>query len=189
MIAGNFDPDPNHEWLSRRYFSRGVLAVKECGVPYMVFGCTWFQESLPLFIRNDRAVIIGRQPLPWHWVNTQDYTRMLAYAYRMTESLNRHFVIHGPEPYTIPGALEVYCSILCPDVPVRSFPLWQVKLMAGILNRPKLMRTARMMENYETYGESGDPHDTDALLGTPMITIKEWATQLAREQTHPRLPS
>lgn len=184
MIASNFDPDPNHEWARRRYFSRGVLAVKNSGVPYMIFGCTCFQESLPQFIQNGRATIVGKQPLLWHWVNTQDYARMVAQAYRLTESLNRHFVIHGPEPFTMYDALKQYCSALCPEVSIHQYPAWQVKLLAKYLNKPHLLELVRNMEKFEVYGESGDPHDTDMLLGTPMITLREWVLQIARERVH-----
>ena len=184
MISGNFDPDPDHEWPIRRYFSRGVLAVKHCGVPYMIFSCTWFQESLPLFIQNGNAYVIGKQPLLWRWVNSADYTRMVSYAYRTREAENRHFVVHGPEPLTMLSALETYCSIMHPGMQVRQFPIWFIKLFARFRHDQSLYDIARVMEKFEIYGEAGDPRDTDALLGTPTITVHEWATKLVRERTH-----
>ena len=185
MLSGNFDPDPNHEWPVRRHFSRGVLAVKACGVPYMIFSCTWFQESLPLFIQNNAAYVIGKQPLFWRWVNTADYTRMLGHAYRVKEAENRHFIVHGPEPLTFGDALELYCSIVHPEISVKQYPIWFVKLFARLRNDQALLDTARAMQKFEIYGETGDPHDTDALLGTPTITISDWANQLVRERTRP----
>jgi uncharacterized protein YbjT (DUF2867 family) len=48
------------------------------GIPYYDFPATWFFESLGYMVRNGKAMMLGKQPNPWHWVAAGDFARMVA---------------------------------------------------------------------------------------------------------------
>ena len=67
------------------------------GIPYLIFRPTWFFESLDLMIRDGKAMLLGKQPNPSHWVATDDLARMVATAYGKPEAKNKIFFIFGTE--------------------------------------------------------------------------------------------
>lgn len=54
----------------RRWFAmvdrkfRAEAAIQASGVPYTIFCPTWLMESLPLFVVQGRASVLGKQPTP-----------------------------------------------------------------------------------------------------------------------------
>ena len=69
------------------------------GIPYMIFRPTWFFESLELMVRDGKAMVLGKQPNPCHWVAADDYGKMVANAYVKTDAKNKIFFVFGPEQY------------------------------------------------------------------------------------------
>jgi uncharacterized protein YbjT (DUF2867 family) len=180
-VTGNFEPTLKHPWPRRAIKSQGVESLQKCGVPYMIFGCTWFMESLKWFVQKDRAFMIGEQPLLWHWLNIQDFTAMVSRAYSTTKSDNNLFVMHGPQPLKMLEALRQYCAILHPELPVAGLTIAEAHTQAKQPEFIWMDRIADFMEKFEVYGEWGDPAETNKILGAPTITIEEWAANLARK--------
>lgn len=53
IIAGDWEPDPNHAWDRRAAFSKGILALEAGTVPTVVWQATWFFEK-------SRLLCVGR---------------------------------------------------------------------------------------------------------------------------------
>jgi uncharacterized protein YbjT (DUF2867 family) len=154
-------------------------AIRAAGVPYTIFQPTWFMESLRRFVRGNWAGVIGRMPLPYHWVAASDYARIVSRAYDTAAAANKEFPVFGPEAYTMREALTRYCAIAYPNVRVRAIPFWLAWIIA-ILGRQKELRAALPILRYcEKLGEEEDPAEANALLGAPTTTLDEWSrTQL-----------
>jgi uncharacterized protein YbjT (DUF2867 family) len=180
-VTGNFEPNPHHPWSRRALQSAGLEALKQCGVPYMIFSCTWFMESLKWFVQKDRALMVGEQPLDWHWLNSTDYTEMLSRAFSTTKSDNQHFVMHGPQPLKMLDALREYCKFLHPHLPVEAVTIAEAHELAQQPGMQHLDAVADFMEKFEIYGEWGDPAETNRILGTPTTTIEQWARRATDE--------
>ena len=60
--------------------------IKNTGIAYTIFNCTHFMESIDLYIRNGKAMIIGDQPHKIHWLAAGDYARMVSKSYETKES-------------------------------------------------------------------------------------------------------
>jgi uncharacterized protein YbjT (DUF2867 family) len=154
-------------------------AIRAAGVPYTIFQPTWFMESLRRFVRGGWAAVIGRAPLPYHWVAAADYARMASRAYETPAAANREFPVFGPEAYTMREALTRYCAIAHPHLRVRSIPFWLAWTVA-ILGRQAELRAALPILRYcENLGEEEDPAEANALLGAPTTTLEEWSRQQA----------
>ena len=149
-------------------------AIIKSGLEYAIFRATWFMESLPLFVRDNQATVMGRQPQGIHWLAAEDYARMVAGAYLSDGPLNNIFSTWGPEEYTFNKALEIFCSINYPNVKVHNVPLGVLRFFAAITFSRPLKEVLPLMKYFEKYGETGDPTSTDELLGASQITLEEW---------------
>jgi len=149
-------------------------AIRESGVPYSIFCATHFMESLPLYIRGQRASVIGKQPHRLHWLAADDYARMVSKTFRLPEAANKRFFIFGPEAWTMREALEKYCSTVRPDVKVSSTPIWVLSLIGKVSFNTELQFIAELMRFFDKAGEGGDPAEANELLGAPTTTLEQW---------------
>jgi uncharacterized protein YbjT (DUF2867 family) len=152
-------------------------AIRAAGVHYTIFQPTWLMESLKRFVPGGWAGVIGRAPLPYHWVAAADYARMVSRAYDTPAAVNKVFPVFGPEAYTMREALTRYCAIAYPNLRVRTVPFWLTWAIA-ILGRQTELRAALPILRYcEKVGEEEDPAEANALLGAPTTTLEEWSRE------------
>lgn len=150
-------------------------ALRQSGVPFTIFRAASFMESLPRYVRGNRASYIGRQPHPWHWVAAADYARMVSKAYADPRAANKILYVHGPQALTLRDALETYCRIVHPTLKVSSLPIWMASLMATLFRVQDLAEALPFTRYAERVREEGDPAEANALLGAPTTTIEEWS--------------
>jgi len=145
------------------------------GIPYMIFRPTWFFESLDLMIRDGKAMLLGKQPNPSHWVAADDLARMVATAYGKPETKNKIFFIFGPEQHLMKDLLEKYCKLRYPEIKkVSSVPIWMMKMIGLLTGNKQLKGVASLFAYFEKVNELGNPDETNALLGKPIITFENW---------------
>lgn len=150
-------------------------AIVDSGVPYTIFCPTWVMESLPMFVNQGRAAVLGKQPHPYHWVAAEDIARMVSASYRLGEEATGRFLVHGPEAIRTYEALRRYCAVFHPDIKeVSSMPFWLVKILATITGDRGLRGAGELMSYFEKVGERGDPAEANRILGAPAITLDTW---------------
>jgi uncharacterized protein YbjT (DUF2867 family) len=175
IITGDWMPDPEHAWPRRRAFSRGILALEQCGIPVITWGATWFFESLDYFVLQDRALMVGEQPLLWHWIAANDYARMVSKAMTIAFDSNKRFTVHGPEGIRMFDALKRYCAIAHPHLPVEQLSIEATKLFAQKhAHYSWLAGFADFMAIFETFGETGDPAEANKICGAATMTFEQW---------------
>ena len=149
-------------------------AVKASGVPYTIFRAAWFMESLPLFIQNKRAMMVGKQEIPLHWVAAQDYALMVSKSYQIPEAMNKIFYIYGPEGISMTDAVKFYQATVRSDVPFTRIPTWLLAIIASLTRDATLKDMATFMKYMEKAQEMGSGAEANALLGKPTITLSAW---------------
>ena len=150
------------------------------GIPYMIFRPTWFFESLDLMIRDGKAMLLGKQPNPSHWVAADDLARMVATAYGKPEAKNKIFFIFGPEQHLMKDLLEKYCKLRYPEIKkVSSVPIWMMKMIGLLTGNKELKGVASLFAYFEKVNELGNPDETNALLGKPITTFENWVQSKA----------
>jgi uncharacterized protein YbjT (DUF2867 family) len=155
-------------------------AVQSSGVPFSIFRCTMFMETLPQFVRDGKAIIMGRQPHPWRWMAASDYAGMVARAYELPEAAGKVFHILGPEALTMEQALEVFRKVCAPQAKVMRAPFWMLQIMALLPGARDLRRIALpLMRYFSKVPEAGDPAEANAMLGAPTTTLEAWCRQRA----------
>jgi len=150
------------------------------GIQYVIFRPTWFFESLDLLVRNGKAMVLGKQLHPYHWVAAGDFARMVATAYTKPEALNKIFYIFGPEQFLMKDLLERYCKHQYPGIKkVSVAPLWLLRLIATLTGNKELKGAVPLFAYFEKVKERGDPGDADSLLGKPETTFAQWVASKA----------
>jgi len=150
------------------------------GIPYMIFRPTWFFESLDLMIRDGKAIMLGKQPYPSHWLAADDYAQMVTTAYTKQEAKSKIYFVHGPEQYLMKDLLERYCKNSFPDIKkVSSVPIWMIKIIAILSGNKELKNAASLFAYFEKVKEMGNPHETNELLGKPETTFQKWMNSKA----------
>lgn len=153
--------------------------LKQHDVPYTVFRPSMIFETLPMMVRGARATIVGRQPLPAHWLAAEDLGSMIAKAFDTEEAANQVLYLYGPQALTMQDALQRYCDQIQPGLRVQHLPLWVLGVAARLQRNAKLRAVVDMMRYFETHGEAGDATQTQQLLGQPNLTLEDWCNTLA----------
>jgi uncharacterized protein YbjT (DUF2867 family) len=153
---------------------KGEAALKASGVPYTIFRCSWFMETLPMFVQGKNISLIGKQIHPLHWVAAQDYARMASKSYQTEETLNKELYIFGPEAHTMGDAMKIYTEIAAPDVKVSPVSTKMLSFLGMLSFNTEWKSMSTLMGHYERHGEDGSPEEANLLLGAPTITLKEW---------------
>lgn len=151
---------------------RGEAALKSSGVPYTIFRCSWFMETLPLFVQGKSISLIGDQTHLLHWIAAEDYARMVSKSYQTDETLNKELYIFGPEAYTMGEAMNIYAAHV--GVKVSPISTTMLSVMGTLTFNTKWKSMATLMRHYEKWGEDGSPEEANRLLGAPRVTLSKW---------------
>lgn len=145
------------------------------GIDYTVFRPSWFYESLPLFIRGNKAAIIGKQPNKFRWLSAPEYGEKVVLAYQKEEARNKVFTMLGPEAMTMNEAMERYVKKLDLNAAVSNAPIWLLSIVSTITFNKGLKNITRLMKYFETNGD-GRPSDpeADSILGPMQQTLEQW---------------
>lgn len=173
-----------HRWFSMIANKlEGESAVQASGPRTTIFRPTWFMESLPLFVREGKAMMLGRQRATVHPVAASDFGRMVARAHLEGLGQGEILWIHGPEGMTLPEALERYRAAKHPEIPgVGTTPTWILRGIGWLTRNPELTFVAKMMSYFDRVGEEGDPDRANTLLGAPETTLAQWLEGLDRSR-------
>jgi len=175
MVSGCTVAEENRWFPMIENKYRAEQALIESGIPYLIFRATWFFESLELMVRNGKAMMIGKQNHPWHWIAAKDFARMVGEAYQKPEALNKIFYVLGKEPGLMKELLQQYCVACHPDIKkVSTVPTGMLRLIATVKRNRPLREVAAMFAYFEKTREMGDPSETYALLGEPQISFENW---------------
>jgi uncharacterized protein YbjT (DUF2867 family) len=156
---------------------RAEQAIAAIAVPFTIFRPTYFMETLPRQVRGSRAVVLGRQPHPFHMLAASDFARMVSRALATPESAGTRLDIHGPQALTIADALRIYCARFAPGTQVVTRPLWFMTVLDRTALRGQLRGTLELMRALQHSGERGDPSQANRLLGAPTTTLLQWCEQ------------
>jgi hypothetical protein len=101
--------------------------------------------------------MLGRQRKRFHMLAAEDFAAMVSRALSTDRAVNQTLTVYGPEAYTIPAALRIYCDLCAPGVTVASRPLWLMAALDRTVLRGSLGDTIPLMHAFEELGEQGDP--------------------------------
>lgn len=148
--------------------------LKKSGVEYTILKPSWFMDTLPLFVRDGRATIFGKQSQPYHFLSVGDFARAVSKAHQTESVANKSFVLNGPKSITMMEALQQYCDVRHPGVKAASMPIWMGNLLATMMKSPVMKDTVKMMAYFEKSPKLSASNGADSVLGTSSTTMSEW---------------
>lgn len=149
--------------------------IMQSGFSWYIFRPTWFFDSLPMFVRNGKASVLGRLTDRYHWVAADDLGTMVADAYSTDGAENRIYYVYGPERYTMKEMLEKYCRALHPEIKsVGETPLLPLKIIAFLTRNRQLKFAASLFGYFEKVHEPEISEDDLALLARPETDFDTW---------------
>jgi uncharacterized protein YbjT (DUF2867 family) len=154
-------------------------AIIECGVPYTIFCPTWPMEQVARFARNGKPFMMGKQPLPVHFLAANDLAKMVSRAYQTKEAQNKRLYVFGPESMTMGEAINRYCQVLYPEAKeVSAMPFWLAKIIAKLTKNDMMMFAVNLMSYFNDAAETGDASEANRILGEPQTTLDGWIETL-----------
>jgi uncharacterized protein YbjT (DUF2867 family) len=154
-------------------------AVSASGIAHAVFRSSFLMESLPRYVRGNRASALGKQPYPWHWVAAEDLAGMVTRAHTGVDATGT-FVVLGPDALTLEQALTTYCAAVHPEAKVSTLPFWMASLLARMPGADDLAAALPFARYTATAREVGDPVSANAAFGTPATSLADWCATAAR---------
>jgi uncharacterized protein YbjT (DUF2867 family) len=150
-------------------------AIRESGVAYTILCPTWPMEQVARFARNGKPSLIGKQPLPVHFIAAADLARMVSKAYQLDEAKNKRFYVYGPVAMTMKTALERYCAEIHPEVEkISVIPIWLAKLLGTLTGNEMLKFASGLMSYFDKTPEGGDPTEAKQILGAAATSLEAW---------------
>lgn len=150
--------------------------LKNSGINYVIFRPSWFFESLPLFVKNNKAMLIGKNTNQYHWVAASDYADLVVKSYQTDSANNKTLFVYGPEGLTMEEALARYCKIKLPGTKISKIPSGMLKFIGVISFNNELKFIAGFMDYFSKVGENDDARETELLLKKPETRLEEWAS-------------
>ncbi len=180
MISGNrvTTADTGIAYLDAK--AKAEEALKECGVPYTIFKCCWFFESLPRFIQGGKAYILGKQTNPLYWIAASDYAGMVVKAFDLEDAANRSFYIKGIDQMSLPTALNKFCDIVLPDAKMSYIALWLAKYATFFTRKKQMKGLVEFMNYFDKHEEPGISGEAERILGPALTTIEDWCEEYKR---------
>ncbi len=175
MVSGATVREENRwfEFTDKKYRSEQLLM--NCGIPYLIFRPTWFFESLQLMVRNGKAMVLGKQTHPYHFVAADDFGKMVAAAFGDRTKWNGTYYVYGPERYLMKDLLEKYCSAMHPEIKrVSETPIFVLQVIAAMTRNRMLKYAASLYAYFQKVEEPLIPDSELHRLGKPEINFEHW---------------
>ena len=145
------------------------------GVPYMIFRASWFYESLPKFIQQGKALVLGDQPNAYSWLSASDFAQQVTNAFKNERAENKCFYNGGPEKLTMTEALARFCAVCHPDLSPEKLSFGMAKMLSNLPGMSALKLAIPFFEYFSTNVEHIDMSEADTILGKNNTTVDQWA--------------
>lgn len=177
LITGSTVSESNSWFSTIGAKFRAEEYLRSSGVDYTIFKPTWFFESLPLFVRNGKAMLLGNNQNKYKWVAADDYAKLVVRAYENPGASNKSFFVYGPEEMTMEEAMTSYVNYKGNTIKISKVPLGFMKFIGYISFKPVMRHIADLSAYFETVGDSGDNSDTISILGQCNTRLEEWVAK------------
>lgn len=151
--------------------------LAQSGLGWTAFRATHFMESLPMFVRDGRATVLGHQPHRLHYVAAVDYARMVSRALELPGAAGLALHVWGPQAFTMREALSRYVAQYHPRLRVGQLPIPLGRLIARVSGNRDLAFACELFAAFSAIGEAGDPAPANQLLGAPDTTLDRWLAE------------
>lgn len=175
-ISGTSVNEKNSWFPATRAKLMAEEVIRSSGINYTIFRPSWFYESIPMFVQDNKATIIGNNKNKYHWLAARDYATIVSTFYLDNNNISKTLTIYGPETYTIEEAIDKYCEVNQQRIKKTRVSAGTLKFIGTITFNPKLKFIGRFMKYFEGVSENFE-NSSDNIYGTPTTLISDWASE------------
>jgi len=154
----------------------GMEYIKNSGIAYTFYHCSFFLDSFPVFIEDKQFAIIGEHKYPIYYTNTTDLALNIHNTIDNPKSYNKSYAVQGKEGVPFPEAARRFVQIYDPEISVEVYPLHTIKEMGLPPEEEAFME--HMLTYVEQLKEEPVAENTWKDLGQPQMTIETFAQAL-----------
>ncbi|MCK5125299.1 MAG: NAD(P)H-binding protein [candidate division Zixibacteria bacterium] len=154
------------------------LDLISSGLTYTILKPSWFCESLPLFMKDSKAVYVGSGKTSFYFLAVTDYANIVSQCFMSDKADNKILTIFGPEPMPLPEALRRFLSTCHPNITIDQLPLWLAKFSTLFSSNKMLKSAVKLMGFFDKHGDDEvetSPDEANKLFGAPTTTVDEWS--------------
>lgn len=158
---------------------QAVAAIKNCGIPSLIFYPSNFMENFErgAYRQGSRINLAGLSRHPMYFIAGADYARQVARAIDLFMGQSREYNVQGPKAYNADEAAHIFAQhYKKQELSIAKLPLTVLRV-AGLFS-PQFdygYHIVRALNNYEEQFES---QKTWAELGNPTISLPQFAASL-----------
>jgi NADH dehydrogenase len=149
-------------------------ALKMSGLAYTIFNCTHFMETIPMYIRNKKAVVFGKQHHAIHWLAADDYASIVGQAFNEPRSDHKKIPVLGTEKLTMEEAFKIYIEHQSEGITLSHMSLQMLTLISNITFNKNLKYVVSMMKYFEKVPEAFSREDMPDYFEKPSTTLEDW---------------
>ncbi len=156
----------------------GMASVRECGIPYTFFHCSFFLDSMQLLVQDGVLAVMGdldRYPI-W-FTNSSDYADVVVGAIANETAHGKAYAVQGREGVTFLQAAQRFASGLGGGIVAQPMPKSVIDQMGLPTEEAAFM--GHVIAVTEQLAERFVAEDTWAELAEPRLSIEEFAATLA----------
>jgi uncharacterized protein YbjT (DUF2867 family) len=154
----------------------GMEAIRQSGIPYTFFHCSFFLDSFPIFIEDGVFAIMGNYQHPVFYTNTTDLAKNITAAIDNPAAYNQAFSVQGKEGVNFVEAAKCFVAEYDSSVNVEVYPLETVRQLGYPEEQETFMH--HMLSYVEQLSEKQVSEETWQLLGEPEYSIADFARSL-----------
>ena len=154
-------------------------AIRASGVPYAILRATHFMESLDMFARDGKAMLLGPQPHAFHYLAAADFAGMAVRALTDPGVPSGAYELLGPQAFTMGEALRTYVRLARPDLEYAEMPVAALRPAAEASGDPALQLAVMLFEAFQRMPEAGGAEIADAALVAATTTLEAWCAARA----------
>ncbi len=170
--------ESNSNFIAHRVKYEAEKELISSGLTYTILKPTWFCESLPLFLKDSKAVYIGSGKSCFHFLAVADYANIVSQCFASNKADNKILTIFGPEPMPIPEAMRRFLETCYPNTTIDQLPVWLAKISGFFMKSPALKSAINLMAFFDKHDDTEvltPPDEANAIFGAPKTTVDEWA--------------
>ncbi len=164
------------EYKTNRIRLPGMQAIRDSGINYTFFHCSFFLDSFPVFINEGVFGIMGNYQHKMFYTNTTDLAKNIFNAIGNPATYKQAFSIQGKEGVSFAEAAQLFLNEYDSSVKVEVYPLETVSQLGMPKEEEAFMH--HMLSYVEQLGEQQVSENSWKVLGEPEVSIGGFARAL-----------
>ncbi len=161
---------------TKRIREQGMEYIKESGIPYTFFFCSFFVDSFIRFVEDNMLFVFGELPHEVYFTNSLQLAGHIHLAIDNDTALNKQYAIQGKESSTFEQAALEFFRAYNSDVAVQKVPIATIDELGLPSGDAAFLK--HVWEICDGFQEEFVANDTYRDLGEPLMDINQCARSL-----------